>query len=46
MTGKAPALSPFELAQAELRKLGITLARLPGEYRINFRNGADATARD
>jgi hypothetical protein len=38
------ALSPFELATAELRALGITLARLPGEYRVNFRNGADATA--
>jgi hypothetical protein len=38
------ALSPFELATAELRALGITLASLPGEYRVNFRNGADATA--
>jgi hypothetical protein len=37
--------SPFELAAAELRPLGITLARLPGEYRVNLRNGADATAR-
>jgi hypothetical protein len=37
--------SPFELAAAELRALGITLARLPGEYRVNFRNGSDATAR-
>jgi hypothetical protein len=45
MTGEAPALSLFELAHAELHKLGITLARLPVEYRINFRNGADATAR-
>jgi hypothetical protein len=40
-----PALSPFELAAAELRALGITLARLPGEYRVNIRNGADTTAR-
>ena len=39
-----PALSPFELATAELRKLGITLARLPGECRVNFQNGSDATA--
>jgi len=45
MTANPPALSPFELAAAELRKLGITLTSLPGEYRVNFRNGADATAR-
>jgi len=38
------APSPFELAAVELRKLGITLARLPGEYRINYKNGTDATA--
>jgi hypothetical protein len=37
--------SPFELAARELRVLGITLANLPGEYRVNYRNGADATAR-
>jgi len=36
--------SPFELAEAELRKLGISLARLPGEYRVNFRGGTEATA--
>lgn len=30
---------------AELRALGITLTRLPGEYRVNYRNGTDATAR-
>ena len=36
---------PFEQATAELRKLGITLARLPGEYRVNFSNANDATAR-
>jgi hypothetical protein len=30
------ASSPFELVTAELRPLGLTLARLPGEYRINF----------
>jgi hypothetical protein len=45
MTGADQPLSPFELAATQLRALGITLARLPGEYRINFRNGADATAR-
>jgi hypothetical protein len=33
-----PALSRFELAAAELRALGIVIARLPGEYRVNFRN--------
>ena len=45
MTGEAPALSPFELAAAELRALAIVLTRLPGEYRVNYRNGGDATAR-
>jgi hypothetical protein len=38
------APSSFEIAAAELRKLGITLARLPGEYRVNFQSGTDATA--
>jgi hypothetical protein len=38
-------LYPFELAAVGLRALGITLARLPGEYRVNFHNGTDATAR-
>jgi hypothetical protein len=37
--------SPFDLATAALRALGIVLARLPGEYRVNFRNGAESTAR-
>jgi hypothetical protein len=37
--------SPFDLATAELRALGIILARLPGEYRVNFRAGAESTAR-
>jgi hypothetical protein len=36
---------PFELATAELRKLGITLRQLPGEFSVNFRDGDDATAR-
>jgi hypothetical protein len=39
------APSPFELATAELRKLGITLRQLPGEYTVNFANSGDATAR-
>lgn len=42
MTDPVP---PFELAAAELRALGITLARLPGEYCVNYRNGGDRTAR-
>lgn len=37
--------SRFELVSAELRALGITLRRLPGEYCVNFRNGSDKTAR-
>ena len=45
MTSANQPLSPFELAATELRALGIVLARLPGEYRVNFRNGSDATAR-
>jgi hypothetical protein len=37
--------TPFELATGELRKLGITLRQLPGEFSVNFHNGTDATAR-
>src|SRR5258706_235028 len=37
--------SPFELAAAALRALGITLTSLPGEYRVNYRNGGEARAR-
>jgi hypothetical protein len=37
--------SAFELATAELRKLGIDLHSLPGEYRVNFHNGGESTAR-
>jgi hypothetical protein len=44
MTDGPPALSRFELAAAELCGLGITVTRLPGEYRVNFRTGTDATA--
>jgi hypothetical protein len=39
------AISRLELVTAELRSLGITLRRLPGEYCVNFRNGGDGTAR-
>jgi hypothetical protein len=45
VTGDPPPLSRFELAAAELRGLGITVTRLPGEYRVNYRTGTDATAR-
>jgi len=37
--------SPFELAAAELRRLGIALRQLPGEYSVNFVNAAESTAR-
>jgi hypothetical protein len=36
--------TPFELATAELRKRGITLRQLPGEYRVNLLGGPDANA--
>ena len=36
--------TPFELATVELRKLGITLRQLPGEYRVNLLGGPDANA--
>jgi hypothetical protein len=45
MTVADQPLSPFELAATELRALGITLARLPGEYRVDFHDGSNATAR-
>jgi len=41
----AQALSEFDRASVRLRSLGLTLRSLPGEYRVNFRNGADDTAR-
>ena len=39
------AQTPHEIAAAELRKLGLIIRRLPGEYVINFRGGGDGTAR-
>jgi hypothetical protein len=45
MIDAVSALSPFELVAAELRAVRITLARLPGEYTVNFRNGRESTAR-
>jgi hypothetical protein len=44
--GQAPQIAAdFERASAELRKLGITLRRLPGEYSVNFINAGESTAR-
>ncbi len=37
--------SRFELVEAELRALGISLRSLPGEYCVNFRYGGEKTAR-
>jgi hypothetical protein len=37
--------SYFERVAAELRPLGLTLRRLPGEYCVNYRTGSDKTAR-
>jgi hypothetical protein len=36
--------TPFELATAELRKRGITLRQLPGEYQVNLTGGPDENA--
>jgi hypothetical protein len=36
--------TPFELAAGELRKLGITLRHLPGEYQVNVIGGPDENA--
>lgn len=41
---EAPPLSRFETVARELRVLGITLTRLPGEYRVNYLDGKDGTA--
>lgn len=40
----AQAAVSFELAAAELARLGIVLTRRPGEYGVNFRSGAESTA--
>lgn len=34
----------FQTAHDELKALGLTLQTAPGEYRVNFRNGTEATA--
>ena len=44
MNGKESA-SLFERVAAELRVLGITVRRLPGEYCVNFCYGGEKTAR-
>lgn len=36
--------TPFELAAGELRKLGITLRQLPGEYQVNLTGGPEENA--
>jgi hypothetical protein len=36
--------TPFEIACAELKALGLVLQQTPGQYRVNFRNGRAATA--
>jgi hypothetical protein len=36
--------SPFERAAAELRKVGITLRKPPGEYQVNLTGGPDENA--
>jgi hypothetical protein len=45
MTGEAPPLPRFDTIAAELRKLGVTLAPLLGEYRLNYRNGNETAVR-
>jgi hypothetical protein len=40
----SPARSPFQIATAELRALGIIITRQPGEYSVNFLNGKSDTA--
>jgi len=37
--------TPFDIASGELRRLGITLSRLPGEYCVNFCHASEKTAR-
>jgi hypothetical protein len=41
---RAQAAVNFEIAKAELRKLGITLTQRPGEYQLNLTGGPDANA--
>jgi hypothetical protein len=41
---RAQAAANFEIAKAELRKLGITLTQRPGEYQVNLTGGPDENA--
>jgi hypothetical protein len=41
---RAQAAVNFEIAKAELRKLGITLTQRPGEYQVNLTGGPDENA--
>jgi hypothetical protein len=41
---RAQAAVNFEIAKAELRKLGITLWQRPGEYLVNLDGGPDQNA--
>jgi hypothetical protein len=36
--------TPFEIACAKLKALGLVLQQTPGQYRVNFRDGTAATA--
>jgi len=38
-------MNPYETVAAELRKLGLIIHRLPGEYVVNFHDGVEKTAR-
>jgi hypothetical protein len=35
--------TPFQIACDELKALGLVLQQAPGHYRVNFRNGTEAT---
>jgi hypothetical protein len=41
---RAQAAVNFEIAKAELRKLGITLTQWPGEYQVNLTGGPNENA--
>jgi hypothetical protein len=36
-------MTPFQIAYDELGALGLVLIQAPGEYRVNFHKGAEAT---
>lgn len=43
-TQQQPSLPAFKIAVEELHDIGVTLTMLPGEYKVNYRNGAPSTA--